>query len=199
MRITADEIAHTARVAIVKTVREYVQRGQYLFYDMVLPEYLITVRVYDALWRKYKTKNSTRSEKNRFYITLEEPTEFVKKASQKPGRTAASVDKNKRHDVCLWLDDSPLCVIEVKRFGNRYGIFDKDLARIDSVVKGRFAPTFSILAFYGYGFYDQNKSQKHMSKIRSQYSDYKVDIQEIRFQGFSERDLAGTITVVNHP
>lgn len=197
MKFCADDIALATRLAIVKTAREYGQRAKYLEYDnMVSPEYLLTVRIYDALWRKFKSKGTNQRENESFNISLEEPTTFVKCSSSKRGKTASPVAKNKRHDLCVWIKNRPICVIEVKRFGNRYGVFEKDLQRLESVVKGRLAPTYSILAFYGWGFYDKSKSQKHIRNIYSKYSNRGVvDVQEIRFRGLPERNLAGTITV----
>jgi len=77
---------------------------------------------------------------------------LVKWATGKPAPTVSDLKGDKRHDICVWISDRPYFVIETKKFGNRYGVFDKDIKRLNSVVKGRgkHVPDFSIVAFHGH-------------------------------------------------
>lgn len=195
MTLDSKVITRTIRNAIARTAREYFVRSNNRQDYLGIPEYLHNVRIYDALWSKLDAKNAISSTQDRVCITLEEPAADVKWYTEKRGPTDKVVSGSKRHDVCVWIVDRPICVIEVKLFGNRYGVFNNDVKRLEAVVRGKHAPDFSVLAFHGFWPYDGATSKKHQVEIEERFHKHDVEIRAFQFQGFEDRFLAGTITV----
>lgn len=189
------EVSSIVRKSIVSTAREYAKRSSYYPGDLGLPEYLLTVRIYDSLWKNLNTQQSAESHDGKMSVTLEEQSKYVKAGSLKKGPTAKVVSGTKRHDLCIWLDEDPMFIVEVKRFTNRYQIFDKDIKRLESVVKGSNAPNYSILAFFGSWLYGSETIAKHFRSIEDRFPDHTVCMQKFGFQGIPDYNLSGTIVV----
>ncbi|MXX94108.1 MAG: hypothetical protein F4039_09100 [Gammaproteobacteria bacterium] len=167
--------------------------------DCKVPERFFNVRIFDMLWRKMRAEETICSNEPRVAVTLEEYAWEVKLGSRKRGPTAAPVDGNKRHDLCVWIRDRPFCVIEVKNFGNRYGKLDEDIERLKSVVKGKNAPNFSVLAFHGYCSYSLEAAERHKANIARRYHNPPRCFADIRkFKSTDAWNLTGAIVVFNN-
>lgn len=198
MTFDSKEITRTIRNAIARSAREYLLRSNNLPDYLGIPEYLHNVRIYDALWTKLNAKDTIRSGTRRLCITIEERTEDVKWYTEKRGPTSEILAGNKKHDVCLWIVDRPICVIEVKLFSNRYDVFDKDVKRLEAAVRGKQAPDFNVLAFHGFRGYTRDEVMTHQEKISNRFSrNHCVEIREFQLKETKQRYIAGTITVFN--
>lgn len=191
------DISKIVRDSIYQTLNEYALRTNYIADYLRPPEYLIGVRIYDALWTALGGRHTIDSN-NRVTITLEQLTKDVKWASKKPGPTPKILFGAKRHDICVWKGDSPICVIEVKIFENRYGVFDSDIARLEAVAKGKKAPKYGILAFLGHWLYlDEEEIDKHRVQISERFENHRVSLEEISVPEESALWIAGSIVVTN--
>ena len=187
-------VAIALRKSISGTVTEYRKRSNFCYEELAIPEYLLTVRMYDALWKNLNASSTISNDDSRLSITLESPAKQVKYWSRKKGRTATVIAGNKRHDICVWSSDDPLCVIEVKRFTNRYGVLDKDVERLEAIVSGSNSTVkFGVLAFLGYWPYDKKQIAKFRCDIRKRFSQHKVCLQEILRRHTSDCDGTGTL------
>ena len=200
-----EAIAATLRRSLSTTVSEYRKRSNFCYEELAIPEYLLTVRMYDTLWRKLNASATISHGDSRLSITLEPPTKDVKFWSGKKGRTAKVVAGNKRHDICIWSDDDPVCVIEVKRFTNRYGVFDEDVERLRATIRGTNSTVqFGLLAFLGFWSYDKKQIAKFRKAITNRYPKHSVCLKEILRSHTPDCDgtgmirfLTGTISITN--
>lgn len=198
-----EAIAGTLRKSISATVSEYRKRSNFCYEELAIPEYLLTVRMYDTLWRKLSASSKITQGGSRLSITLEPPTKDVKYWSGKRGRPSKVVAGNKRHDICIWSDDDPLCVIEVKRFTNRYGVLDEDVERLEATTSGiNSTVQVGVLAFLGFWPYDKKQIAKFEKAIPQRFPNHSVCLQEIlrahtpNCDGIGTmRFLSGTISV----
>ena len=142
-----------------------------------------------------KANTTVDSPTGRISISMEEQAKYVKAGSLKKGPTAEVVSGAKRHDLCVWIDDDPVFIVEVKKFKNRYHIFDNDIKRLEAVVKESNAPNYSMVAFCGSRLYGRSTMAKHVMNIERRFPDHTVCIQKFGFQGFSTYNLTGTIVV----
>ena len=187
-------VASALRKSISATVTEYRKRSNFCYEELAIPEYLLTVRMYDALWKNLNASSTISHDDSRLSITLESPAKQVKYWSRKKGRPATVIAGNKRHDICVWSDDDPLCVIEVKRFTNRYGVLDKDVERLEAIVSGSNSTVkFGVLAFLGYWPYEKKQIAKFNRDIPLRFPQHTVCLQEIRRK--HTRDCVGTGTM----
>lgn len=199
-----EAIASTLRKSMSTTVSEYRKRSNYCYEGLSIPEYLLTVRMYDTLWKKLGALSTISHGNSRLSITVEPPTKEVKYWSGKKGRPARVLEGNKRYDICIWSDDNPLCVVEVKRCTNRYGVLDKDVERLKATVRGKNSTVkCGILAFLGFRSYDKDKIAKYREDLSQRFHRHAVCLKEIHRTDTPDCDrtetlrfLTGTISVL---
>lgn len=178
----SEAIASTLRKSMSATFSEYQKRSNFYYDVLPIPEYLLTVRMYDKLWNIIKPSSKIPQNNSELTMSLEPPIKGVKYWSGQRGRTARVIAGNKRHDICIWSNDNPISVIEVKRFTNRYGPLYEDVERIEASVKGKNSIQFGILAFLGYWSREEEQIAKYRKHLSERYSDprYTVYLQEIQ-------------------